>query len=326
MRLFALERSRELGASVATALGIDLSPHEERQFEDGEHKSRPLVSVRDRDVYVIHSLYGEPGAGPDAKLVRLALFCGALRDAAAARVTAVVPYLCYARKERKTKPRDPVSTRYVAAMLEGVGIDRVVGLDVHEVSAFQNAFRRARTEHLEARPLFVAHAAALPGPLAVASPDVGGVKRAQRFGESLAERLGEPVPLAFMEKRRSGGVVSGERLVGDVKGRTVVLIDDLVASGGTLARAAAACRDGGATAVHALASHGLFVGDAGRTLAGAGLDGIVVTDSVPPFRLDGEARRKLTVLPLGRMLAEAIRRLHAGGSIVDLVEGTWPPP
>lgn len=321
MQLFALDRGRELGESVARALGMELSPHEEREFEDGEHKGRPLVSVRERDVYVIHSLYGEPAMGPDAKLVRLAWFCGALRDAAAARVTAVVPYLCYARKERRTKARDPVSSRYVASLFEAVGVDRVVAVDVHELAAFENAFRRTRPEHLVARPLFVQHALALPRPLTVASPDVGGVKRAQRFGEALSEALGEPVPLAFMEKRRSGGVVSGEHLVGEVRDRTVVLVDDLVASGGTLARAAAACRDQGARGVHAVVTHGLFVGDAGRKLTSAPLDELVVTDSIPPFRLDDEARRRIRVLPLGPLLGEAIRRMHEGGSLTELLGG-----
>lgn len=326
--LFALEGSRDLGERVAAGLGEPLAPHEERPFEDGEHKVRPLLNVRERDVYVLHALYGEPGRSPDDKLCRLVFFCGALRDAGARRVTAVVPYLCYARKERKTQPRDPVTTRYVAGMIEAVGVDRVVGLDVHEVAGFQNAFHVARTEHLEARPLFAAwvQEARDGRPIAVVSPDVGGVKRAQRFGETVARLLGEPIPLAFMEKRRQSGVVSGEALVGDVRGRLVFILDDLVASGGTLARCAQACVDAGAVAVHALATHGLFTGDASATLDAAPLDRLVVTDSVAPFRLDPQVRdRKVTRLSVAPLIAEAILRLATGGSLVELLE-SGPPP
>ena len=149
LMLFALEASRPFAEKVSRGLKLDLSPHEEREFEDGEHKARPLVNVRNRHVYVIHSLYGEPGATANDKLCRLLFFIGALKDAAAASVTAITPYLCYARKDRKTKPRDPVTTRYVAALFEAVGTDRIVAIDVHNLMAYQNAFR-CRTEHLEA--------------------------------------------------------------------------------------------------------------------------------------------------------------------------------
>ena len=148
LMLFALGASREFGARVAAALDMPLAAHEERAFEDGEHKWRPLVSVRGRDVFVVHSLYGDDAESANDKLCRLLFFIGALKDAAAARVTALVPYLCYARKDRKTKPRDPVTTRYLAALFEAVGTDGIVTLDVHNLAAYQNAFR-CRTEHLE---------------------------------------------------------------------------------------------------------------------------------------------------------------------------------
>ena len=151
MILFALGSSSEFGATVSRALGVPPAPHEERLFEDGEHKCRPLASVRGRDVFVVQSLYGETGESGNDKLCRLLFFIGALKDAAAARVTALVPYLCYSRKDRKSKPRDPVTTRYVATLFEAVGTDRVVTLDVHNLAAYQNAFR-CRCENLEAAP------------------------------------------------------------------------------------------------------------------------------------------------------------------------------
>jgi ribose-phosphate pyrophosphokinase len=319
--LFALDASRDFGARVSGHLGIALSAHEEREFEDGEHKSRPLESVRGQDVYAIHSLYAEPGVSVNDKLVRLLFFLGALRDAGAASVTALVPYLCYARKDQKSKPRDPVTTRYVATLFEAVGVDRVVTLDVHNLAAFQNAFR-CRTEHLEARKLFVEHFAALLGgeAAAVVSPDIGGVKRAELFRQALSRRLGRDIASAFMEKQRSGGVVSGDTLVGDVRGRAVVILDDLVSTGTTLARAVSACHAAGATHIHAAASHGLFVGGAKALFANPELERVVVTDSVPPFRLSDAARAKLTVLDAAALFAEAIRRMHDGGSLVELLE------
>jgi ribose-phosphate pyrophosphokinase len=153
LALFSLRAGQAYAERVAAHLGVPLAPHEEREFEWGQHKARPLESVRGKDVYVVESLHGDVGQSVNDKLCRLLFFLGALRDAAAARVTAVVPFLCYARKERKTKPRDPVTTRYVAALFEAVGVDRVVTLEVHDLAAFQNAFR-CRTEHLDARRTF----------------------------------------------------------------------------------------------------------------------------------------------------------------------------
>lgn len=320
-KLFALDASRAFGEAVSAALETPLSSHEERAFDDGEHKTRPLESVRGANVFVFQSLYDGPEESVNDKLCRLLFFCGSLRDAAAACVTVVAPYLCYARKDRKTKFRDPVTTRYVAATLEAVGIDRVVTLDVHNLAAFQNAFR-CRTEHLEARMLFVDHVAPLVGDeeVVVVSPDEGGLKRAEAFRRALSQRLGRDVPVGFAEKRRSAGVVAGGPLHAEAEGRTVIVLDDLIATGTTLARAAESAREMGAKRVFAAATHGLFVGPAAEVLADPALDGIVVTDSVPPFRLgEGAVRDKLLVVSAAPMFAEAIRRIHEDGSITALL-------
>lgn len=322
IRVFALDESRAFGEQVCAALGTKLAGHEERRFEDGEHKCRPLENVRGRDVFVIQSLYGGPDLGVNDKLVRLLFFLGALRDASAGRVTAVLPYLCYARKDRKSKSRDPVTTRYVAQMLEAVGIDRVLTLDVHNLAAYQNAFR-CHADHLEAQKLIAEHFAPLirDEPLVVVSPDVGGVKRADAFRTRLAALLDrDDLGGAFMEKYRSAGVVSGETVVGEVEGRTAVIIDDLISSGGTIVRTAGACRQRGARRIYAAASHGLFAGDAGMQLSGAGLAQLAVTDSVPPFRLEHGFQGNLVVLEAAPLFAEAIRRIHDGGSLVELLE------
>jgi ribose-phosphate pyrophosphokinase len=319
--LFAMNASREYGERVASHLGMPVAPHEERDFEDGEHKARPLASVRGKDAFVIQSLYGDRGQSVNDKLCRLLFFIGALRDASAATVTVVAPYLCYARKDRKTKARDPVTTRYLAMLFEAVGTDRMVTLDVHNLAAFQNAFR-CRTEHLEAQALFTAHFVRLLGdePVAVISPDVGGAKRADAFRDALARGLGRPVATGFMEKRRSRGIVSGDVLAGDVEGRAAIVIDDLISTGTTIRRAAKAARENGAAKVYAAVTHGLFMTGAEDVVADAAFERIVVTDTVPPFRLSPPlVRDRLHVLDSTPLVAEAIRRLCTQGSIVDLL-------
>ena len=156
--------------------------------------------------------------------------------------------------------------------------------------------------------------------MVVVSPDVGGVKRAEQFREALSRRLNRPAGSAFMDKQRSAGIVSGEALVGDVQGKAAIIIDDMISTGGTISRTAHACRKQGAQSVHAAASHGIFVGKADQVVADPALDSLVVTNTLPPFRLDPElVRKRLTVLDVAPLFADAIRRIHSGGSIVDLL-------
>ena len=324
MKLFALNQSRDFGEKVALELGMPLARHEEREFEDGEHKARPLESVRDCDVYVIQSLHGGPDQSPNDKLCRFLFLLATMRENGARRVNAVVPYLAYARKDRQTKTRDPITTRYMAELFEAVGTDTLITMDVHNIVAFQNA-HRCRTVHLDTRQLFADRAIDLVGDekVVVASPDPGGVKRAQLFRETLEACIGRPVGSAFMEKRRSAGSVTGSHLVGDVDRTTVLVIDDLISSGGTMVRAAKACREHGAQNVYAFAGHGLFVGDAARTIADPSISRTFVTDTVPPFRLGADVNQgRLETISAGPLFGEAIRRLHAGQSIADLLN--WP--
>lgn len=321
MKIFALEGSRAFGAGIAAALEVPLAQHEERAFEDGEHKTRPLEVVRGEDVYVVHSLHGGAGQSVNDRLCRLLFFIACLRDCAAARVTAVVPYLAYGRKDRRTKPRDPITTRYLAQLFEAVGTDVVVTLEPHNLAAFENAFR-CRAVPLDTRRLFAPALKALvgEGAVVVASPDPGGIKRAQLFRESFERALGRPVGAAFLEKRRSGGVVSGDLLVGEVAGASVILVDDLIATGGTLRRAAETCLAHGAARVVAAAAHGLFTAEAAAALATPALARVLVTDTVAPLRLS-PAVAHVEVVSAVPLFAEAIRRLHGAGSITALLEG-----
>ncbi|MFC2969170.1 ribose-phosphate diphosphokinase [Acidimangrovimonas pyrenivorans] len=321
MLFFALKGSDGLGAATAAAAGIELAPHEERDFEGGEHKTRPLVSVRGRDVYVLHNLNGTPGYSANDRLLRLLFFLAACRENGARRVTALVPYLAYSRKDRQTKPRDPVTTRYVAQLFEAVGTDMVVTLDVHTVIAFQNAYRRGSL-HLDTRRLFAADIAArLPeGPVAVVSPDGGGVKRAELLREALVAQTGRTVDFGFMEKRRSSGVVSGSLFAGDVEGRTVFILDDMIVGGGTMVRAATACRERGAAAVHLLATHGMMTEKAIAALDDPAIAGITVTDSVAPFAVPLDALGdRLRVLSVAPLLGQTIVNLHEGRPMGDLL-------
>ncbi|MBB3062921.1 ribose-phosphate diphosphokinase [Microbulbifer rhizosphaerae] len=317
LKLFSLDSGADFARKVADALGELLAEHEERDFVDGEHKLRPLDDVEGADVYLVQSLYSDGEHSVNDKLVRLLFFIGALKDAGAARVSAVIPYLCYARKDRRTKLRDPLSIQYLAGLFEYTGTDCVATLDAHNLAAFENAFR-CRTLHLPAQPLFVDFAEAQlrddDGPLVVASPDVGGVKRAEAFRQALGERLEREIGSAFVEKYRSADQLSGGTLVGEVRDASVLIVDDLISGGGTIRRAADAMHKGGARRIFALASHGQFCGDALEKLGRLPLEAIAVTDSLP--QADGSD--KLQVVSCAPLLAEAIRRLHEGGPAVEL--------
>jgi ribose-phosphate pyrophosphokinase len=313
--IFAPQASRPFGERVAAAAGTGLAPLEERDFEGGEHKTRPLVSVRGRHAWIVQSLSGDQSGSANDRLCRMLFLVACLKDVGAARVTACVPYLAYGRKDRRTKERDPVTARYVAQLIEAVGTDHVIGLDAHNLAAFENAFR-CPVDHLEAAPLMASHLARQAGevPFCVVSPDFGGAKRAQRVQELLA--------FAIVDKRRSSGVVSGSDLVvGPVEGCHVVLVDDMISSGTTLLRAALACRRAGAVRVDAFATHGVFVAEAARLFGPDGPDRIVVTDSILPTRLPaGADPSRIEVLPVSALFGDAVRRIAAGESVTGLRE------
>lgn len=326
--IFAPGESRALGLAIGEKAGIELAPLEEREYEGGEFKLRPLQSVRDRTVFVVQSLAETRQAPIAQRLVRLLFLLQALRDAGAARTVAVIPYLAYARKDRRTKSRDPVYTRYVAQLLESAGTHSVIALDVHNAAALDNAFR-IPVDHLSALPMMAAHFAKhlAAGKLAVASPDIGGIKRAQLFREMLERRTRREVELVFVEKRRASGVISGSAIVGNTSGCAVIVLDDLCASGATLIRAATALRAAGAASVHATVTHTPIEAGLSALASAEDIEQVVATDSVgyaPNLSAPG-LRGKVKILSVGELLGCAIARMIGGEPLAPLAEH-WPPP
>jgi ribose-phosphate pyrophosphokinase len=311
MLLFAPNHSAALARRIADALGTSLSSSEEREFDGGEHKMRPLQDVSGHDVFVVQSLCGDARASANDKLCRLLFFIAALKDAGAARVTACIPYLAYARKDRRTQPRDPVTTRYVAALFEAVGADRIVVLDVHNEAAFDNAFR-CETIRIEAAASFADHLA-LSDPtsrIVVASPDTGGIKRAQRLQEVLERKAGRSIDFAFMEKRRALGIVSGETFTGDVRDSNVLIFDDLIASGTTILRATQAARRAGARRIDVLATHAAFLPAAMQLFEEGGPDSVMVSDSVTlPNAFEALLGERLRICSVAPLFARTIDEL-----------------
>lgn len=318
--VFALG-NQPLAEAVVARLGLPLGLHEERAFEGGEHKTRPLEEVSERDVYVVDSLSGEPGRSANDKIVRLLFFVAALKDAGAGRVTALTPYLAYSRKDRRTKPRDPVSMRYLAQLFESVGTDRIVTVEVHNVSAFENAFRLCQPLHVPVAGLFADHFAATleDADIVVVSPDAGGAKRAELFRHHLELRLARPIAPAIMEKHRSMGVVTGSLFAGDVTGKVALIADDLISSGTTIMRTADACRKAGATCVIAAAAHPMFPAEC-ALFGTSGPDAVVVTDTIPlaDGSKEGSAGR-IEVVSVAQLLGDVIGRLNRDEAVSELI-------
>ena len=213
-RFYALSENVGLGTGTCQEAGLELSALEVRTFEGGEFQLRPLASVRNRTAYVLQSLAGSPRTSIADDFVRLLFLLSGLRDAGAIQRIALIPYLAYARQDRRTQLRDSVNTRYVAQLLEASGADRVICLDVHNPAALDNAFR-IPVDHLTALPMMADRIASSheKAALVVVSPDVGGIKRAQIFQQLMEERVGHTMQLALLEKRRAPGNVFTGRLM-----------------------------------------------------------------------------------------------------------------
>jgi len=330
LRVFGLENSREYTKSIVEHLGVQMTPLEEKYFEDGEcyiqSSADSYGNVRGCDVFVVQSIYTDEKESIADNFQKLLIFIGSLKDASAARITAVIPYFGYMRQDRKTQSRAPITTKYIAQMLEAVGCDRVLTLDVHNLAACQNAFKNCGFDHLEARSVLAEYCAENieADKIAVLSPDAGGYLRAHFFRNKLAELLKKDIGIVQLDKIRSKGKIiplnKRTRIIGDVEGTTVIPYDDMISSGGTLEVAVDAVHEAGGTVWGLCASHGLFVGAANTKMANPNIERIVICDTVKPFRLSEENSKKLNIVETTHLFAEAIRRIHVGnGSISELL-------
>lgn len=324
MLIFDLTPSHPLGRDTAHAAGYSVAAHEARDFSGGQHKLRPLVSVRGADVFVIAALDPAEALSVNDRLVRMLFFVATCRDHGAARVTAVAPWLPYARKDRVTKARDPVSSRYVAQLFEAVGTDALVTVDVHNLAAFQNGFR-CRTVNLDTRRLFASEVADHAGetPVVILSPDLGGAKRAEQVRQAVEMVRNQPAGFALVEKHRSSGVLSGDLFAGEVAGRDVWILDDMIESGETMRRAALACQARKARSAHLLATHAFCDAPVLGRLWEAGVTSLTVTDTTGGAGpLAGDARVRIrSVAPL---LGQCLARLHSGQPISPILDPSGP--
>lgn len=299
MTLLAGTSHPALAADLAAELGVPLGELTVERFPDGELDVDVQAPVRGRDVFLLQSLHAPVGE----HLLELSLIADACARQGAASVTAVVPYLGYARQDRREAGTEPLGARVVAELLAAGRVDRVVCLDLHS-RAVEGCFRHP-VDHAAAVPALGEHVrAGLPSPAVVVSPDLGAVKRAEAFARPLG------LPVAVVHKHRlSGAEVEAQGVVGEVRGLHPVVVDDIISTGGTLEAAVRAVLAAGAVGpVTVVASHGLFVGPAGRRLAGLPLARVVVSDSVPapaaaPFPLE-----RVRSAPA---LAAVVRRLLA---------------
>jgi len=308
MKLVAGNSNRPLAEAIAGYLNIPLSKCIVRRFADMEIFVEVQENVRGEDVFVIQST----SAPANDHLMELLIIIDALKRASARRITAVVPYFGYARQDRKPGPRTPISAKLVANMIVRAGADRVLTLDLHALQI--QGFFDIPTDNLFAAPVMVNDIKQIfdRNNLMVVSPDVGGVVRAR----GLAKRI--DAPLAIVDKRRERpGDSEVMNVIGDVSGRTCVLVDDIVDSGGTLVNAAEALLEHGAKLVTAYITHGVLSGGAAARITGSQLKELVITDSIQPSEAVAKAKniRVLTIAPL---LAEAIARTAEEKSVSSL--------
>lgn len=306
LKIFSCSASKDLAKAIADKVGCPLGEGEVVRFSDGETTVRIEESVRGADVFIIQST----SAPANENLMELLIMIDAMKRASARRVTAVIPYYGYARQERKTRSRDPITAKLVANIITTAGADRVLTLDLHAPAT--QGFFDIPVDHLTAVPLLAKYykSKVLDNTIVV-SPDMGGVTRARDLAEKLR------VPLAIMDKRRpKPNVAEILNVIGDINGKDVIMVDDIIDTAGTISLGAAALLERGAKTVSACCTHPVFSGAALERLGNSPLQEVVVTDSIA---LSKEGMiKKVQQISLADLFADAIIRIHEDLSISKL--------
>lgn len=308
IRVFSGNSNPSLADKICANLGVPRGNAKVKNFSDGEIMVEIGENVRGRDIYVVQSTCSPT----NNNLMELLIMTDALKRASAATITAVIPYYGYARQDRKVAPRTPISSKLVADLITTAGADRVVTIDLHagQIQGFFNI----PVDNLYAAPVILEH---LKGRfpennIVMVSPDAGGTERARAF----AKRLG--CTLAIIDKRRTGpNVAEVMHLIGDVKDKTAIILDDMIDTAGTLTQAANALKEHGARSIYACATHGVLSGPAIDRINDSAIEEVVVTDTIP---LGDKVHKtaKIKVLSVAELLAEAIRRIHEDESVSSL--------
>jgi ribose-phosphate pyrophosphokinase len=306
-KLFSGTANRPLAEEIARHIGVTVGEAKIQRFADGEIYFQSLENVRGVDVFVV-----QPTCYPvDQHLVELLVMIDALKRASAARITVVVPYYGYARQDRKDKQRVPISAKLVADLLTTAGANRALFVDLH--AAQIQGFFNIPVDHLFASPVLVGHFRELKLPnLTVVSPDAGGVERARFF----AQKIG--APLAIVDKRRTDmNVAEVMNVIGDVKGKSCLILDDIVDTAGTLVKTVDALYENGAATVYACASHAVLSGPAIDRIANSRLEQLVVTNTIP-LREAAQKLSKIKVLSIAGLIGSAIENIHLETSVSSL--------
>ncbi|WBT09630.1 ribose-phosphate diphosphokinase [Corynebacterium sp. SCR221107] len=312
LMLFSGRAHPELGEAVARELGVELTPMTARDFANGEIFVRFEESVRGSDAFVIQS-HTQP---LNKWLMEQLIMIDALKRGSAKRITAILPFYPYARQDKKHRGREPISARLVADLLKAAGADRIVSVDLHTDQI--QGFFDGPVDHMHAMPIltdYIKQNYSLDN-IVVVSPDAGRVKVAEKWANVLGD-----APMAFVHKTRSVDVanqVVANRVVGDVRGKTAILLDDMIDTGGTIAGAVGVLRDAGAEDVIIGCTHGVFSDPARERLSQCGAKEVITTDTLPQST---EGWENLTVLPIAPLLAKTIHEIFENGSVTDLFEG-----
>jgi ribose-phosphate pyrophosphokinase len=314
LMLFAGRAHPALANDIAGKLGVDLGGVTLKTFSNGEVYCRYEESIRGADIFIVQPICGNPRMGLSANdaLMELLEMVDAAVGGSAHRVIAVAPWYGYSRQDKKSAPREPISARLVARMLETAGIDRILTMDLHS-GQIQGFFQKP-CDHMTAMFMLTRYFADQGlEDLVVVSPDAGRVKLNKKFAATIGAEL------AILNKERPAQQVAEiGYVIGDVKGKTAVIVDDIIDTAGTLKAAAQTVRDAGATRVLAAATHAVFSGNAWENLAAAAFDEIVVTDTIP---LRDGAPDNITVLPCAELLTSSIRQIFTDGSVSEVFRG-----